>query len=180
MLYYHAHKMVILLISCHVLFYRKPKMGMDSFRPTTDRFDLVRNALRRIEQCVWGMYALQRGPSKLVASTRRGNFLFAFSRRYKNVRTCQMCHFEGEFLKAVFTCIVLFIGPTKSLNNLEKKDHEKDSSEENTMRCVCSYFRIIWHFYQNMSRYYVLDFNDILRQLNDLVNNAPRVFTGMM
>lgn len=27
-------------------------MGMDSFRPTTDRFDLVRNALRRIEQCV--------------------------------------------------------------------------------------------------------------------------------
>lgn len=28
------------------------------------------------------------------------------------------------------------LGPTKSLNNLEKKDHEKDSSEESSMRCV--------------------------------------------
>ncbi|XP_061191281.1 mapk-regulated corepressor-interacting protein 1-like [Saccostrea echinata] len=41
------------------------------------------------------MYALQRGPSKLVASTRRG--------------------------------------PSKSLNNLEKKDQEKDSSEDSNM-----------------------------------------------
>lgn len=140
-------------------------MRMDSFRPPTARFDLVRNALRRIEQCVWGMYALQRGPSKLVASTRRGNFLFAISHHYKNVRTRQMCHFEGEFLKTVFTCFVLFIGPTKSLNNLEKKDHEKDSSEENTMRCVFSYFRIILHLYRHMSRNQSLNFNDILRKL---------------
>lgn len=85
------------------------------------------------------MYALQRGPSKLVASTRRGNFHFALSHLNQNLRTCNRCHFEGELFLVTFTSFVFHLGPTKSLNNLEKKDYEKDSVEENIMRFVHTY-----------------------------------------